>query len=251
MSDTILDRIVRYKKIEIEQIPDLSEVPLCAQNFERVFTPRPGLIAEIKAASPSEGDIVTDFDPLAIAASYIEGGAAAMSILTDSRFFKGSFEILRAVRAMTDKPLLCKDFLLCEKQIRYARMNGADMGLLIVKILDAGQLAALKQAMEDLGMMAVIEIQNEAELETAMAANPQIILINNRNLDSFSVDLKTSGNLAESIPANVRVIAASGINTPSDLNEFPERIDGFLIGTALMRANDKVGFLRGCRAAKN
>lgn len=251
MSETILDTIVQHKGQEILKIPDVVDVPRCAQDFNRVFTPCPGIIAEIKAASPSEGDIVEEFDPLAIARSYIDGGASAMSILTDQHFFKGSFDILKAVRQITDKPLLCKDFIISEKQIRYARLNGADMCLLIVKILDSVRLKSLKQAIEKLGMMAVIEIQNEAELNTALSIDPHILLINNRNLESFSVDLNTSDSFASRIPDGVKVIAASGIQRPEDLARFSPRMDGFLIGTALMRSADKVQFLRGCRAVKN
>lgn len=251
MSETILDKIVRHKLDEIMQMPDIKDVPLCTQNFERIFAPRPGLIAEIKAASPSEGDIVTDFDPVAIAKAYSEGGATALSVLTDAHFFKGSFDILHRIRQMTDMPLLCKDFILSQKQIRQARLHGADMCLLIVKILEKDQLSALKQCIEDLGMMAVIEIQNTIELEIALSVNAQIILINNRNLESFAVDLDTSNRLAERIPQPIRVIAASGIQSPDTLSGFSKRVDGFLIGTALMRESDKIAFLRRCRALKN
>jgi indole-3-glycerol phosphate synthase/phosphoribosylanthranilate isomerase len=252
MSETILEQIVRHKRGEIALLPDMADVPPCTQNFERIFiTPRPGLIAEIKAASPSEGDIVTEFDPVAIARSYIAGGATALSILTDARFFKGSFDILRTIRQMTDLPLLCKDFILSDRQIRHARQHGADMCLLIVKILTPAQLQALKQTIEHLGMVAIIEIQNETELEIALSVRPAILLINNRNLESFKVNLDTSGILIKNIPEQIRVIAASGIKTPSDLESFSPRVDGFLIGTALMRAPDKIDFLRRCRAIKN
>lgn len=251
MNNSILDKIIRYKLDEIAQMPDVSMVPHCTQDFDRIFTPHPGLIAEIKAASPTEGDIITIFDPPAIAQSYIKGGATALSVLTDHKFFKGSFDILRDIRALTDMPVLCKDFILSGRQIRHARLHGADLCLLIVKILEKDQLTALKQQIEDLGMMAVIEIQNETELETALSLDPHILLINNRNLDSFVIDLDTTNMLAARIPATIRVIAASGIRAPADLAGFSARTDAFLIGTALMRAEDKALFLRGCRALKH
>ncbi len=251
MNESILEKIVRHKQAEILQMPDILTPPCCAQDFSSIFTPRPGIIAEIKAASPSEGDIVHDFDPVAIAQSYIDGGANAISVLTDLKFFKGSFDILRDIRAMTDKPLLCKDFILSGKQIRFARLHGADMCLLIVKILDPDTLQDLKRQIEDLGMIAVVEVQNDAELDTTLKINPEIILVNNRNLDSFAVNSGTSNMLSKCIPDPIRVIAASGIHAPGDLARFSSRIDAFLIGTALMRSNDKIGFLRGCRATEN
>ena len=131
-----------------------------------------------------------------------------------------------------------------------ARAHGADMCLLIVKILEDQQLAELKRQIENLGMIAVIEIQNPQELERALAVNPRIILINNRHLDHFTVDLSTSENLAEKIPSHIHVIAASGIKTPEDLNRFSSRINGFLIGTSLMQAEDKENYLRECRRVR-
>lgn len=251
MTESILDRIVAKKMEEISAMPDRVDTVPCQQDFDRIFHPRPGLIAEIKAASPSEGDIAQNFDPVSIAADYVRGGANALSVLTDAAFFKGSFDILRAVRATTDVPILCKDFILSERQIRMARASGADMGLLIVKILTPDRLIALKQAMEGLGMQAVIEVQNKSELETALSVDPDILLINHRDLTDFTVDHNLSNTLAPLIPENVRVIGASGISKPADLVSFSDRIDGFLIGTALMRSADKAGFLKGCRDVKN
>jgi indole-3-glycerol phosphate synthase len=251
MSESILDRIVARKYLEIEAMPEMQIVSPCAQDFDRIFTPGPGLIAEIKAASPSEGNIVDSFDPVSIAQDYISGGATALSILTDSEFFKGSYDILNTVRALTDKPLLCKDFILSDRQIRFARHHGADMVLLIVKILDPDSLRSLKKTIDDLGMRAVIEIQNEDELQAALLVDPEILLINNRNLTSFSVDLETTNSLLTRIPDSIRVVAASGIRKPEDLENFGPRVDGFLIGTALMRSDDKADFLRRCCALKN
>lgn len=244
---SILEKIVASKIRQIKEMPNMALPEICLRDFSKLFDHSPALIAEIKAKSPSEGRIVQAFDPLAIARAYIEGGADALSILTDNEFFGGSFEILRDIRARAAKPLLCKEFIIDQKQIRLARACGADLCLLIVKILAPAKLQELKDAIEQLGMKAVIEVQNIEELERALAARSEIILINNRNLESFSVDMKTVFPMIEHIPEPIKIIAASGIQTPEDLKSFPVRINGFLIGTALMRAPNKIQFLQRCR----
>jgi indole-3-glycerol phosphate synthase len=246
---TILDEIVATKRQEILHLPAVENIPLCRQDFSYLQKAKPILIAEIKAASPSEGNIVTgSFDPLAIARDYEAGGADAFSILTDESYFKGSFKILQQVRAITAKPLLCKEFILDDRQIRYARFCGADLCLLIVKILDPDQLKHLKQTVESFGMKAVVEVQNEAELKAAQAVGADILLINNRNLTNFTVDQNTTLSLLHYIPDGVVAIAASGIQQPEEIKTYPSRINGFLIGTALMRSADRIAFLKRCRA---
>lgn len=244
---TILDRIVAHKKDNMNTLPEMQDAPSCEADFSALFGDETFIIAEIKSKSPSEGTIDSAFDYHAIADAYIEGGAHAMSILTDHEFFGGSFEILKSVRARTALPLLCKDFIIDEKQVRLARACGADLCLLIVKILSPVQLGTLKDAIEALGMKAVVEIQNEAELEIALQVHPEIILINNRNLENFEVDMENTHSLLSKIPDGVCVIAASGITDPAQTKNFPGRVNGFLIGTALMRSDDKVSFLKECR----
>lgn len=245
---SILEQIIVHKKTEIAALPGESAPPRCPADFTGFLQARPALIAEIKARSPSAGQIVADFEPLAVARDYLAGGADALSVLTDARYFGGGFEVLREVRALTDTPLLCKDFIIDEKQIYHARAHGADMCLLIVKILTGPQLIALKQATENLGMKAVIEVQDRQELATALAAEPEILLINNRNLASFDVDRGNAGALAAHVPPGIKVIAASGLESPEQVQNAPARLDGFLIGTALMQAPDKIAFLRKCRS---
>ncbi|HCM84052.1 MAG TPA: indole-3-glycerol phosphate synthase TrpC [Alphaproteobacteria bacterium] len=247
---TILDEIVANKIEEIKTLKDVAAPLRCEQDFTQLFAPAPCLIAEVKAASPSEGVIAKDFNPVSVAQKYIAGGCNAMSVLTDHKYFGGSFEILKSIRAITDKPLLCKEFVIEEKQVRVARACGADLVLLIVKILTKKRLQELKDAIEALGMKALIEVQNEEELEIALAVDPELLLINNRNLSSFEVDMKTTENLLAGIPAYVKVIAASGIQQPDEIRNFPARVDGFLIGTALMRAANPTEFLQSCRSQK-
>ena len=244
---TILDEIVAHKRTEIEHLKDVQSPPLCTNDFTALFHPKPSLIAELKAASPSEGIIDPDFDPLKKAAMYIAGEANAISVLTDHKYFGGSFEVLAKVRAMTEKPLLCKEFIIEPKQIRVARAAGADMVLLIVKILNSLQLSDLKATIERWGMKAVVEVQNQEELDKALEIDPEILLINNRNLSSFEIDHQTTENLLNGIPDHVRVISASGISDPGEVRAAPGRIDGFLIGTTLMRSEDPAKFLRECR----
>lgn len=242
---SILDDIVAHKRVEVENLPTHAHVTPCTRHV--AFAQKPFIIAEVKAASPSEGDIVTDSDPAAIARDYVAGGADAISVLTDTRFFKGGFDVLQSIRAAVDAPLLCKDFIIDERQVRHARTCGADMCLLIVKILPPERLSMLKRAIEDLSMQAVIEVQTADELETALAVDPKILLINNRNLSDFSVDAGTTAALLPDIPHDVRVITASGITDPAQVRTQPSRVDGVLVGTALMRAADKITFLKGCR----
>lgn len=244
---SILNSIVASKKKEIVQMPNIASPKPCNMDFSRLLDRHPILIAEIKEKSPSEGKFVNEFNPTSIANEYLEGGADALSILTDKEFFGGSFDVLRQVRTLTNKPLLCKEFIIDEKQIRFARAHGADLCLLIVKILTPRQLQELKNAIENLGMKAVVEVQNREELQIALAAQPEIILINNRNLNSFSVDMMTTANLLEYIPDPIKIIAASGIQTPEQIKNFPARINGFLIGSALMRSADRRQFLKRCR----
>jgi len=248
---SILDEIVAHKREEIGALEDVLQPPPCLRDFAQMFDAGTCLIAELKAASPSEGTIAEEFDPEKQTRHYMTGGANAVSVLTDKKYFGGGFGVLRNARSQTALPLLCKEFIIDKKQVRVARDCGADLVLLIVKILEDDELAALKQEIEKYGMKAVIEIQNAEELERALKTAPEILLINNRNLTSFDVDLQTTENLLDGIPDGVKVIAASGIKTPEDLKAFPPRVDGFLIGTALMRATDPEKFLQNCRDARN
>lgn len=244
---SILDQIVKNKREEVKSLGDIPTPDFCPTDFKGIFEVKPFLIAEVKAKSPSEGAIVDDFDPMAQASKYICGAANAISVLTDEMYFGGSFEILKNIRNLTFLPLLCKEFIVDPKQVRMARHCGADLVLLIVKILSEEDLKTLKEEIEKWGMKALIEVQNEEELNRALRVEPELLLINNRNLTSFEVDMKTTSRLLADIPLHIKVIAASGIKDPSETRTFPPRVDGFLIGTSLMRSENPAEFLRQCR----
>lgn len=241
-----LSNILEKKSTEVVNLPDHRNVPYCQCDFNRLGQ-RGIFIAEIKAASPSFGQISDIFDPTAQAQKYIEGGAEAISILTDKEWFGGSFKNLRDVRAMTDTPLLCKDFIIDEKQVRHARMHGADIVLLIVKALTPDKIRELKDCVENLGMKALVEIQNEDELTTAQSIGADFILLNTRDLVTFVEDREGANLLAPKVPNDMTLIYASGIKTPKSIAQLPKNIDGCLIGTALMKSPNPAQFIRQAR----
>ncbi|RIK80139.1 indole-3-glycerol phosphate synthase TrpC [candidate division KSB1 bacterium] len=197
------------------------------------------VIAELKKASPSAGVLREDFDPQQLAQSYAANGAAALSVLTDENFFQGHLDYLNQARAVCSLPALRKDFIIDPYQIAEARAFGADAVLLIVAILDARQLAELMAFTKELGLHAVIEVHDEREIEIALAAGAEIIGINNRDLQTFSVSLATSEKLAALIPASCVRIAESGITSCSEVKLLAESgIDAILIGSHLMRQPD-------------
>ncbi|MCL4708281.1 indole-3-glycerol phosphate synthase TrpC [bacterium] len=197
------------------------------------------VIAELKKASPSAGVLREDFDPQQLAQSYAANGAAALSVLTDENFFQGHLDYLNQARAVCSLPALRKDFIIDPYQIAEARAFGADAVLLIVAILDAAQLAGLLALAKELGMQALIEVHDEQEIEPALAAGAEIIGINNRDLQTFSVSLATSEKLAARIPASCVCIAESGITSRSEVERLAEcGIDAILIGSHLMRQPD-------------
>lgn len=200
---------------------------------------RPAVIAEIKKASPSKGIIRADFDPETIARSYQAGGATCLSVLTDVNFFQGADEYLQQARSATQLPVIRKDFIVDSYQVAESRALGADCILLIVAALESRQLNDLYQQAQDLGMDALIEVHNRAELEQALALGDSLIGINNRDLHSFDVSLATTFDLLEDIPPGCHVITESGILTKEHVQSMMDRgIYGFLIGESFMRADD-------------
>lgn len=247
----MLERILQHKLQEINSMIDLSfdELSIADNDFLRAVSKKPlSIIAELKAASPSAGILSQNFNPLQIAACYDNAGADAISVLTDKQFFHGDFEILQQVSNYVIRPTLCKDFILDEKQIKLARYCGASACLLIVKILADQQLRALKDIIESLGMVAVIEIHDQLELDRALILNPQVIAINNRNLSDFSINVNNCSQLCQQIPEPIVVISASGITKPADILSLPKRVNSVLIGTALMKATDPVEFIGKMKA---
>ena len=200
---------------------------------------RPAVIAEIKRASPSAGIIRADFDPAAIAQSYQGAGAACLSVLTDERFFQGAERHLCAARAACRLPALRKDFIVDSYQVYETRAIGADCLLLIVAALDAVQLSELAQLAREIGLDALIEVHDRHELDSALALEPQLLGINNRNLATFETRLNTTIDLLDAVPSGVTVVAESGIHTPDDVQRLREAgVEAFLVGTAFMREPD-------------
>jgi indole-3-glycerol phosphate synthase len=206
---------------------------------------RPAVIAEVKKASPSKGVIRADFDPVAIAKSYQQGGASCLSVLTDRNFFQGSFENLAAVRQAVDLPLLCKDFTIYAYQIYYARAHGADAVLLIAAILENSDLQYFMKIIRGLGMTALVEVHTEEEFDRVLGLEGvRLIGINNRNLADFSVDLQTTGKLLASrqqqlIDRDILIVSESGIYTAEDLRMLVDAgATAVLIGESLIKQDD-------------
>lgn len=198
-----------------------------------------GLIAEIKKASPSKGIIRADFDPVKIAVDYEEGGAACISVLTDEPYFQGKDEYLKQVRECSSLPLLRKDFILEPYQVVESAALGADCILLIMAAVDDEHAAKIEDRAFDLGLDVLIEVHDEADLERALKLNSKLIGINNRNLKTLDVDLKTTEELMKKVPEGYLLVSESGYFQRGDV----ERIHGqgiccFLIGEALMTAGD-------------
>jgi len=200
------------------------------------------LITEVKKASPSRGIIRPDFNPVEIARVYTSHGASAISVLTETRYFQGSINYLRTIGNALGKkrlPLLRKDFLCDPYQVYESRAYGADSLLLIVAILTADKLQELLGLSHDLGMKCLVEVHNEAELETALRSGARIIGINNRDLNTFAVDLATTERLRPLIPPDRIVVSESGIKDRSDMEKLRQwGVDAVLIGEALMSVPD-------------
>ena len=250
-TELILDTILEEKRAEVERRKNsmpLRELqsriwdapaPLdFAKRLVRSEAGVPAVIAEVKKASPSKGLIRPDFDPVAIARSYEEAGAAAISVLTDEKFFQGSLAYLRQVKQVVSLPVLRKDFIIDNYQVYEARANGADAILLIVAALDRDILADLMNRAAEIGMQCLVEVHNETEMEVALDVYAPVIGINNRNLQTFEVSLDTTARLLPMIP-RAKKISESGIFTREDMLRLGGLgVDAVLIGEALMREAD-------------
>jgi len=245
----ILDDIVRDRRADLARtraavpLAALQQRPLFAaprRDFAAALAARSrAIIAEVKKASPSRGVIRADFDPVAIASAYDAAGAAAISVLTEERYFQGHLDYLERIRAHVAAPLLRKDFVVDPYQLYEARAYGADAALLIVAILDDGALRELLFLAEELNLTPLVEVHDEGELQRALAAGATLVGINNRDLRTFHTTLATTEQLMASVPPGVRIVAESGIETPADLERL-ERVGvhAFLVGETLMRAAD-------------
>jgi indole-3-glycerol phosphate synthase len=257
---SILDEIVAHKRREVaDAVAAVSPAAMRARalaapparDFAAAITGPPvQIIAEVKRASPARGVIRQDADPAAAARRYEAAGAAAVSVLTDRRYFNGSAEDLEAVRAAVRLPLLRKDFVVDAYQVYEARALGADAVLLIAGSIPSADLAALGRLAVDLGMTPLFEAHAGPEVDEVLACGARVIGINNRNLKTLAVDLDTTGRLRPRIPAGIIVIGESGIETPDDVRRVCRAgVNALLIGTALMASPDPSAHLRALRAA--
>ncbi|MDZ8054008.1 MAG: indole-3-glycerol phosphate synthase TrpC [Aulosira sp. ZfuVER01] len=255
--NNILEEIVWHKEIEVDQMRE--RVPLRELQKQALTAPptrdfvgalrqgktKPALIAEVKKASPSKGVLREDFDPDAIALSYQQGGASCLSVLTDSKFFQGSFDNLSKVRTVVDLPLLCKDFVIYPYQMYLARIRGADAVLLIAAILSDQDLQYFVKIANSLNMAALIEVHSLVELDRVLALDGVTLIgINNRNLENFSVDLQTTCKLLAARgqqlqERNILVVSESGLHKPEDLNLVSTAgASAVLIGESLVKQPD-------------
>jgi indole-3-glycerol phosphate synthase len=248
---TVLGEILRTTRAEVQRRK--REVPLgglhvaAPHSLHAALTaPRLGVIAEFKRRSPSAGSLRDPADVRELVRAYERAGAAAVSVLTEGPHFDGSLEDLRAARAACALPLLRKDFIVDPYQLHEARAAGADAVLLIVAALDDHTLRALYAAAGELGLDALVEVHDRAELRRALDAGARLVGVNNRDLRDFSVDVERTYALLGDIPPDVAVVSESGISTPADLRRLAERgVHGALVGEALMRAPDPEAALRG------
>jgi indole-3-glycerol phosphate synthase len=253
----ILDDIVQANQLELNTRKLMEPVSKLKEAIARQQKPldmasvlrgaKVKLIAEIKQASPSKGLICNDFDPERIARIYMDNGASAISILTETAYFKGSIDYLRNIRRLAgiSMPLLRKDFIYDPYQIYEARANGADALLLIVAILNKNQLEELQGLARELGMQCLVEVHNEDELEIALSCRPDIIGINNRDLKTFNVDLAATEKLRPMIPGDVVTVSESGIKNRDDIEKLRQwKVDAVLIGESLMASQDIAAKMR-------
>jgi len=254
----ILDDIVTARRADVasarraQPLAALRDGPLWAaprRDFAAALRGgRPAVIAEVKKASPSKGVIRADFDPPAIARRYAAGGAAAISVLTEERFFQGHARDLQAIRGVVTLPLLRKDFLFDPYQVAEARAWGADAALLIVAMLEDAALAELLAAVREAGLAALVEAHTAGEVDRAVAAGATLIGVNNRDLHTFATRLETAEELRPRIPAGIVSVAESGIETAADAARMAAvGYDAVLVGESLMRAPDPGAALEALR----
>lgn len=255
----ILEEIVWHKEKEVDQrreklslldlqrklVDTAAPKDFLAALKAKAQANQPAVIAEVKKASPSKGVIRADFDPGAIAQSYQAGGAACLSVLTDTKFFQGSFENLQLVRDTVDLPLLCKDFIIYPYQMYWAKLHGADAVLLIAAILSDKDLQYFLKIVKKLGMSALVEVHDQSELDRVLALDGiELVGINNRDLKTFNVDLQTTADLLDARGSQLRdrdimVVSESGIHQPADLQRVGQAgASAVLIGESFMKQPD-------------
>ena len=250
-----LDEIIAHKHIEIQRLlPRMEKLRAAAAARDdyrslsaslRADPSRLGLIAEVKKASPSAGVIQPDFDYLTIARAYEKGGASAISVLTDEKYFQGRLEYLTTIRSEVNIPVLRKDFIVHEAQIFEAAVAGADAILLIVAALDQPTLEHLLETAHMLQLEVLMEVHDLHELDRALETDVRILGVNNRNLKSFTVDLATTEQLAEEVPDDIILVSESGIKSTDDAQRIAiAGADALLVGETLMRSGNPVQCVR-------
>lgn len=271
MAETILNQIAEYAKLRVkqakQQVP-LEEMKARAENlrdregkigtqkyrvqdfpFEKALQkPDISFICECKKASPSKGLIAPDFPYLDIAKEYETAGADCISVLTEPKWFLGNDRYLAEIAEEVSIPCIRKDFVVDEYMIYEAKLLGASAVLLICSLLDTESLRAYRELCDELGMSALVEAHDEAEIASALAAGARIIGVNNRNLKDFTVDVHNSEKLRRLVPESVLFVAESGIRSAKDIQVLREaKVNGVLIGETLMRAKDKKAMLDSLR----
>lgn len=256
----MLDQIVSYKRSQLEAIDKTAGIKIMEAmignlpptiGFERKLRAESdiSIIAEIKRQSPSRGLMNAHMGVIELAQSYERAGAAAISILTEDRFFRGSSDDLVIGRSNTSLPILRKDFIIDEYQVWESRVIGADAILLIVNLLSDAELSQFSRLAQTLDLDVLMEVHNRSELDRALSLNPHMIGINNRNLATFETNLRTFESLSAAIPANILAISESGIHTRDDILFLKERgADAVLIGESIIVSPDpylKICELRG------
>lgn len=245
----MLDEIMVYHRDQLpktmQEVPfeDLrafaSVAPPTRDFYTALKAPGVSLIAECKKASPSKGLMVPHYDPVALAKTYERAGASAISVLTDGRHFQGSLEHLRDVKEAVRLPVLRKDFIFHPYQVYEARVAGADAILLIAAVLSSSEIKQLLALAYQLNMHALVEVHTEEELERVLPLRPQIIGVNNRNLQTFTVDFANTARLRSSIPPEVVTIAESGLKTADDVRQMAAiGVDAVLVGETLVKSKD-------------
>ena len=251
----ILDDIVAKTRLALEH--KSLELPLSTLERQALHAPEPrdflralssrdlSVIAEIKRASPSQGVISSEFNYRNIAAAYEAGGASALSVLTERYFFQGDTRHLTDIKKLVSIPVLRKDFIISEYQIVETRALGGDALLLIAAILDDMTMRKLYELAADYGLHCLFEANDEKEVKRVLDCGARIVGINNRDLKTFQIDLRTFENLHKHIPADVLAVAESGITTAEDARRMRDAgADAILVGTALMQAGDPAEFIR-------
>jgi indole-3-glycerol phosphate synthase len=254
VTETVLDRIVAAHRRAAESDDRPLDVLVgqalgagAVRDFRAALSDPAGVsvIAEIKRRSPSKGDLAPDLDPAAMATAYAAGGAACLSVLTDVDFFGGSVSDLQAARAAVELPVLRKDFTVSERDVYDARIMGADAVLLIAAALATSELARFGEVAVSVGLTALVEVHDEAELARALAAGADVIGVNQRDLRTFDVDRELAARLAAKMPDGVVKVAESGIRDAGDVRRLADAgYDAILVGESIVTAPDPYDAVR-------